>query len=88
MANKLDKLAFANSLAILMIFFYLVLYLTNLVAPSIFVLLFNAQFLGANIAPLLPKFSLANSIVTLLVLVATCWVFGYAWAGIYNRLAK
>lgn len=90
MANKtnLDKLAFANSLSILMILFYLVLYLASLVAPSVFAFLFNAQFLGANIAPLLPKFSLVNSIGILAVLVATCWIFGYAWAGIYNKLAK
>ena len=86
--TKLDKLAFANSLSILMIMFYIVLYLTNLVAPSMFEFLFNTQFLGANIAPLLPKFSLVNSLWTLAVLVATCWIFGYAWAALYNRLAK
>ena len=58
MDNKtmLNKTAFANSLAILMVLFYLVLYLLSLVAPVAFTFLFNAQFLGANVAPLLPKF--------------------------------
>ena len=89
-SNKtiLDKSAFANSLAILMVLFYLVLYLLSMVAPAAFTFLFNAQFLGANVATLLPKFSLANSLGTLAVLVLICWIFGYAWAGFYNRLAK
>lgn len=86
--TKLDKLALANSLSILMILFYLILYLTSLIAPSTFAFLFNAQFLGANVAQLLPKFSLANSIGTLAALVVVCWIFGYAWAGLYNWLSK
>ena len=89
MGNKtLDKLAFANSLAILTVLFYLILYLLSLVSPAAFTFLFNAQFLGADIAPMLPKFSLADSAGTLAALVVICWVFGYAWAGIYNKLAK
>ena len=90
MANKtiLDKTAFANSLAILMALFYLILYLISLAAPGAFVFLFNAQFLGANVAPLLPEFSLANSAGIFAVLVGFCWISGYAWAGLYNWLAK
>ena len=84
----LDKTAFANSLAILMALFYLILYLLGFVSPALFTFLFNAQFLGANVAPLLPKLSLSNFIETLVVLVIFGWVFGYAWAGLYNRLAK
>lgn len=90
MGNKtiLDKTAFANSLAILMVLFYLVFYLLSLIAPSIFTFLFNAQFLGANVAPLLPKISFANFIGTLVVLVASSWVMVYVWAGLYNWMAK
>ena len=84
----LDKTAFANSLAILMIVFYVILYVLYLVTPSAFTFFFNAQFLGADVASLLPQFSLSAFIGTLVVLTITCWIFGYAWAGLYNRLAK
>ena len=89
MANKtlLDKVAFANSLAVLTALLYLVFYLLELAAPSAFVFLFNAQFLGADVASLMPKISLAYFTGTLAVLVIFCWVFGYAWAWLYNWFA-
>jgi hypothetical protein len=52
---KLSQTAFANSMAILTATFYLLFYLINLIAPGLFRLLFNAQFLGADVASLLPK---------------------------------
>jgi len=89
MGNKtmLDKNALANSLAILMAIFYLIFYLLSMAAPAAFVFLFNAQFLGADVASLLPKVSLVNFIETLAALVIFCWVIGYAWAWLYNWLA-
>jgi hypothetical protein len=61
---KLSQTAFANSMAILTAVFYLLLYLINLIAPGLFRFLFNAQFLGANVASLLPKeFATGNFIV-------------------------
>ena len=86
---KLSQTAFANSIAILTGAFYLLLYLINLVAPGLFRFLFNAQFLGADVASLLPKeFDAGNFIVTLVLMVITAWIFGYVWAWLYNRLAK
>ena len=84
----LDKIAFANSLAILTVLFYIILYALSLVAPAAFTFFFNAQFLGANVASLLPQFSPSAFIGTLVVLAVTVWIFGYAWAGLYNKLAK
>jgi hypothetical protein len=59
------------------------------VAPDMFRFLLNAQFLGADVAALFPKrLSFSHVLGTLVTLVVTAWVFGYAWAWIYNRLAK
>lgn len=85
----LDATAFANSLAALTGVLYLVLYLISLIAPRIFEFLFNAQFFGADVAGLLPKrFSVWNFFGTLAALLVGAWVLGYAWAWLYNLLAK
>ena len=90
MENKiiLNKTALANSLAVLMTVFYIIFYLLGLIAPNIFAFLFNAQFLGANVASLLPTISLINFIETLVVLVVSTWILGYAWAALYNWFAR
>jgi len=86
--EELSQTAFANSIAILTAAFYLLLYLINLIAPGSFRFLFNAQFLGADVASLLPKeFAARNFIVVLVLMVITAWVFGYVWAWLYNLLA-
>jgi len=75
--------------AILTAAFYLLFYLINLIAPGLFRFLFNAQFLGADVASLLPKeFAAGNFIVALVLMVITAWIFGYVWAWLYSRLAK
>ena len=85
---ELSQTAFANSIAILTAAFYLILYLINLIAPGSFRFLFNAQFLGADVASLLPKeFAARNFIAVLVLMVITAWVFGYVWAWLYNLLA-
>lgn len=86
--TMLDKTAFSNSLAILTVLFYIILYVLSLVAPAAFTFFFNAQFLGADVASLLPQFSPSTFIGTLVVLAITGWIFGYAWAGLYNRLNR
>lgn len=86
---KFSQTALANSMAILTAAFYLLLYLINLIAPGLFRFLFNAQFLGADVASLLPKeFASGNFIVALALMVITALIFGYVWAWLYNRLAK
>ncbi len=80
---------FANSLAILSAALFTVFYLVSLIAPGFFRFLFNAQFLGADVASLLPKEILLGSfIVTLVIMVITVWVFVYIWVWLYNRLSR
>ena len=84
----LKESALANALAIVTAGFYLVLFLIGLVSPALFRAVFNAQFLGANVASLLPQMSFGTFIVTLVMLVVSAWLFGYAWAWLYNLFAK
>ena len=85
----LNQAAFANSLAILIGALYLLFYLINLIAPDVFRHLFNAQFLGADVASLFPKqISFTDFLRTLVILVITVSIFGYAWAWLYNQLAR
>ena len=86
---KLSQTAFANSIAILTAAFYVLFYLINLIAPGLFRFLFNAQFLGADVASLLPKeFAAGNVIVALVLMVITAWISGYVWAWLYNLLVE
>jgi len=85
----LKPVALANALAIVTAIFYLVMWILGVVAPRLFVFVLNAQFLGANVASLYPRKPDATTfIITLVVISATAWLFGYLWAYIYNRLAK
>ena len=85
----LNQGAFANSLAILTGALYILFYLISLVAPDVFRHLFNAQFLGADVASLFPKqISFIDFLRTLVILVITVSIFGYAWAWLYNQLAR
>ena len=85
----LKEKAFANALAILTTAFYILLYLLSLVAPPAFEFLFNAQFLGADVASLLPpKISFGNFLGIFVVFVILAWLTGYFWAKIYNKFAK
>ena len=51
----LNKLAFANSLAVLTAALYVFFAIIALVARVLFQILFDAQFFGANVASLFPK---------------------------------
>jgi uncharacterized protein DUF5676 len=85
----LNKLAFANSLATLTAVLYVLFAILALVAPRVFQILFDAQFFGANVASLFPKVQPSPaSLVTLVLMIGMSWVVGYAWAWLYNRLAK
>ena len=85
----LSEFAFANSLAILTGLLYIVFVLLLLLAPNLFKFLFNTQFLGADVASLFPRrISAGRFAGTLVTLVVSGWIFGYAWAWLYNRLPK
>jgi hypothetical protein len=87
--TMLNKLAFANSLAVLTAAIYALFAILALVSPRAFQLLFNAQFFGANVASLIPKVRASvGSLVTLVIVVGMAWGMGYAWAWLYNRFAK
>lgn len=80
--------AFANSLALVTAIFYLVVHLFRFVAPILFRLLFNAQFMGADVASLMSPDLLAGSyLLSFVVAVLTAWLFGYGWAWLYNKFA-
>jgi hypothetical protein len=85
----LKPAAFANSLAVLTGAIYLVFHLIRLIAPIFFRFIFNAQFMGADVASLIwREIPIGTFIISFVVAVATAWLFGYAWAWLYNRLAK
>jgi len=77
-------LPFANALTAATAVFSVAL---QAVARDLFTVVFNSQFLGANVASLdPPKPGIGSSLGTLLVVVT--WVFGAVWAVLYNRWAK
>lgn len=84
----LNAIAFANSLAVLSGAFYLFLYVLAVVWRDAFEFLFNAQFLGADVASLLPRqLTYGGFVGTLIVLIISAWGFAFVWAWLYNRLA-
>jgi hypothetical protein len=85
----LNNVAFAHSLAILSGVVYIALYLLAVIWREAFRFVFNAQYLGADVASLLPReLSYAGFVGTLLALLVSAWLFGFAWAWLYNRLAR
>ena len=64
-------------------------YLLAVIWQEAFRFVFNAQFLGADVASLLPReLSYVGFIGTFVTLTIGTWVFGFAWAWLYNRLAR
>jgi 2TM family of unknown function (DUF5676) len=85
----LNKLAFANALAVLTTVLYVLFAIIEFVSPRAFAILFDAQFFGANVASLFPKVQpSAASLVTLVLMIVMSWVVGYVWAWLYNRFAN
>jgi hypothetical protein len=83
----LNPVAFANSLAIVSGVFCLALCVLAFVWKDAFRFVFNAQFLGADVASLLPhKLPATGFLATLIALVIGAWALGFCWAWLYNRL--
>jgi hypothetical protein len=83
----LNPFAFANSLAIVSGTVYLVLFILAVVWRDAFRFVFNAQFLGADVASLLPhKLPGSGFLGILVALVLGAWALGFCWAWLYNRL--
>ena len=84
----LNKISFANALAILTAALYVLLHVVGFASPVVFRFLFNAQFFGADVASLLPRqVSFGSFVGTLVTLTISAWLLGYAWAWLYNRFA-
>jgi len=84
----LNKIAFAHAIGLVTALMYVVFYVLSLVASAAFELVFNAQFLGADMASLVGEISVAGFIVTLITVTATSWIVGYVLAWAYNRFSK
>jgi hypothetical protein len=83
----LNPIAFANSLAIVSGVFCLALCVLAVVWRDAFRFVFNAQFLGADVASLLPLGRRATGfLATLVALVVGAWLLGFCWAWLYNSL--
>lgn len=85
----INKTAFANSLATITGIFYLAFYILRRFFPDWFTFLFNAQFIGADVASLIPgEFAFNRFIGALAAVVIPAWIIGYLWALFYNRFTK
>jgi hypothetical protein len=78
----------ANAFAAASVIFYLALIALKLVAPPLFKLILNSQFLGADIASQVPSANLANLLGFLIAIAVFAWFFGYLVALFYNRFSK
>jgi hypothetical protein len=86
--DVLNKLAFANSLAVLRAMLHAFFAIVALISTRALSILFDTQFFGANVASLFPKVQPSPaSLVTLVLMIGMSWVVGYAWAWLYNQLA-
>jgi 2TM family of unknown function (DUF5676) len=84
----MQAIAFATALAAASAIFAVVLMLLRVVAPRLFVIVFNGQFFGADVASLLPRAPSTRRLVPgAIIVIATAWVFGLIWALLYNRWA-
>jgi len=82
-------LAFANALAFTTALLGIFLIVLRLFAPAVFVLIFNAQFFGADVAMLLPvELHVVRVIVEFVALVGGAWSFGLIGAVLYNWFIK
>lgn len=85
----LNKLAFANSLALVIVIFYVVYYVLLIMARPLFDLLVNAEFFGGDLASLVPaQVELGSILGALVTMAAVGWIMGYLWACLYNKFAR
>jgi hypothetical protein len=80
----------ANAMAVATALIYLVLGLLAMVSPGSFKPVFNAQFLGADVASLFPRGGLGfvSFLGMLAGIVGMTWLWAFVWAWVYNRLAS
>ena len=81
----MQPIAFATALAVASAIFAVVLILLHVAAPRLFVIVFNCQFFGADVASPLPTASTKRLVPGAITVIVTAWVFGLIWALLYNR---
>lgn len=87
--HKLNKIAFANALAVATFAFYTVTYIIGLISKSAFGFFFNAQFWGADITSLVPSRLTINEFIGIpAIIIITSWIMGYAVAALYDYFLK
>ncbi len=84
----LKQIPFANSAALVSVLLYLALWLLDSLVPRLFTTIFNAQFLGANVASLYTKPDVQTMVIIIVIVAAFSWVWGYVFVWFYNKLSK
>lgn len=79
----LKRQAFAHAVGILSGLIYVVFVILAKSAPAVYEYVFNAQFLGAHLAPSGVEFNLG----VLITVVLFGWIAGYILAWLYNQFA-
>lgn len=85
----MKEVPFANALAVVSAGAYALCALLFLSAPQAILGLFQSWFHGIDLLSLGTRSVTLNGFIFgLISLVVVAWVFGYAWAWVYNKLAK
>lgn len=84
---KLNTMALANALAVLGAVYYLICYFVVLLAPDLFKAVYQSWAHGIDISAIWsPRGD--NFFFGLVTFTVAAWVSGYAFAWVYNKLAK
>lgn len=79
----LKKYAFANAAAAVSALCYVALYVLSTVSPVAFKSVYNAQFMGASLAPAKTTFDIS----ALIIMAIMGWLAGYVFVWFYDRWA-
>lgn len=84
----LNKKAFANAMGAVTALVYAVFWILQMVAPATFSFIWNAQFMGADMAALVGNMSAGSFIGVLIAMGVMGWVMGWLIAHFYNKFSK
>ncbi|MHB1330921.1 MAG: DUF5676 family membrane protein [Minisyncoccota bacterium] len=84
----MNKKAFANAMGAVTALVYAVFWILQMVAPAAFNFVWNAQFMGADMAALVGSMSFSSFIGVLIAMGVMGWVMGWLIAHFYNKFSK